>query len=324
MSTAQSKVSTAWTGQKVHRIKVIDTHTAGEPTRVVIEGFPDLGDGPIAQRKAILASRYDHYRRAIITEPHGTDAMVGAVLLEPADPTCAAGVVFFNNVGYLGMCGHGTIGLVKTLHHIGHIEPGQYRIETPVGVVTATLHPDGQVTVVNVPSYRATKGMTVHVPGIGEIHGDVAWGGNWFFFSPADQHDLSVENIKVLIDITRKIRKSLQARGLQYVDHIALIGRPKAPGANARSFVLCPGNSYDRSPCGTGLSAYLACLAADGRLAEGCKWVQEGILGTRFVGTYQWLDNGHILPSITGSAYITAEATLVLDELDPFCWGIGP
>src|SRR5947209_18442215 len=122
------------------RIKVIDSHTGGEPTRLVISGGPDLGDGPLAARLERFRQHHDEFRSAVVNEPRGSDVMVGALLCTPVDPRCAAGVIFFNNVGYLGMCGHGTIGLIATLAYMKRMVPGAHRIETPVGVVTATLH----------------------------------------------------------------------------------------------------------------------------------------------------------------------------------------
>jgi 4-hydroxyproline epimerase len=305
-------------------IKIVDSHTAGEPTRVVLEGGPDLGGGPLAARREQFQKSHDRFRSAIVNEPRGSDTVVGALLVEPDDPSCAAGVIFFNNVGYLGMCGHGAIGLVATLAHLGRIKPGQHRIETPVGVVSALLHPSGEVSVVNVPSYRARHAVTLEVPGLGPVTGDVAWGGNWFFIVGEHRQSLSFYNVDHLTDFCWRIRQAANAQGFPEVDHVELSGPAAAPGAQARNFVLCPGKAYDRSPCGTGTSAKLACLAADGALAEGQLWIQEGILGSAFTASFQWLDraSGHISPTITGRAFVTAESTQILDEADPFCWGI--
>jgi 4-hydroxyproline epimerase len=305
-------------------IKIVDSHTAGEPTRVVLEGGPDLGGGTLAARRACFQKNHDRFRSAIVNEPRGSDTVVGALLVEPHDPSCAAGVIFFNNVGYLGMCGHGTIGLVATLAHLGKIKPGEHRIETPVGEVSALLHPTGQVSVVNVPSYRARKAVTLQASGLGPVTGDVAWGGNWFFIVEEHGQNLSLANVDHLTDFCWRIRQAANAQGFPEVDHVELSGPPAAPGAQARNFVLCPGKAYDRSPCGTGTSAKLACLAADGALGEGQVWTQESILGSVFNGSFKWLDRatGHISPTITGRAYINAESTQILDEADPFCWGI--
>jgi 4-hydroxyproline epimerase len=232
--------------------------------------------------------------------------------------------VFFNNVGYLGMCGHGTIGLVATLAHLGRIGPGAHRIETPVGTVTATLHENGEVSVANVASSRRHKALTVDVPGAGAVTGDVAWGGNWFFLVADHGQELSLANVEGLTDYAWRVRRALNAQGFPDVDHVELFGAPVVPDANSRSFVLCPGKAYDRSPCGTGTSAKLACLAADGKLAEGGRWVQESIVGSTFVGTFRWLDRatGTVAPIITGRAFVNAEATLLLDDADPFSFGI--
>jgi 4-hydroxyproline epimerase len=309
----------------MHRIKVVDSHTGGEPTRVVIEGMPDLGGGPLAERRERFKREFDRYRAAIVNEPRGSDVIVGALLVEPADRSCAAGVIYFNNVGTIGMCGHGTIGLMITLAHLGRIQPGAHRIDTPVGVVSATLDANGEVSVTNVPSWRERKGVTVEVPGLGRVSGDIAWGGNWFYLVEQHGQELAFANVERLIDVAWRIRQALNAQGFPDIDHVELFGAAAAEGASARNFVLCPGKAYDRSPCGTGTSAKLACLAADGKLGEGAQWVQESIIGSRFGASYRWLDRdkGRISPTISGTAYITAESTLLIDERDPFRWGIG-
>lgn len=310
-------------------IQVIDSHTAGEPTRVVVAGGPNLGKGSPAELLCRFAAEHDDFRSAVVNEPRGSDVVVGALLVAPMDATCAAGVIFFNNVGYLGMCGHGTIGVVKTLAHLGRIEPGSHRIETPVGVVSAELRTDGRVTVENVPSYRHRKSVGVEVPGFGRVTGDVAWGGNWFFLTEATPAPLVLENREALTSFAMAVKEALRASGItgaggKEIDHIELFSASATPGVNSRNFVLCPGNAYDRSPCGTGTSAKLACLAADGKLAPGEVWRQEGILGTVFEGSYRLQDagRGEVVPSITGSAWITAESQLLIEEDDPFRAGI--
>ena len=305
-------------------ISTIDSHTGGEPTRVVVGGGPDLGRGPLAQRLQRFRDDFDHLRCAIVNEPRGSDVVVGALLVEPQDASCAAGVIFFNNVGYLGMCGHGTIGLVVTLAHLGRIEAGQHRIETPVGIVTATLHPGGEVSVTNVASWREQKAVTVDVPGIGPVAGDVAWGGNWFFLVSEHGQDLSLHQVDKLTDYCWRVCQALNAQGFPRVDHVELFGPPLAPTADSRNFVLCPGKAYDRSPCGTGTSAKLACLAADGKLAQGAPWVQESIIGSSMQASFRWLDRvaGKIEPLITGRAFVNAESKLLLNDQDPFCYGI--
>jgi 4-hydroxyproline epimerase len=311
----------------VTRIQVIDSHTGGEPTRVVIGGGPDLGGGTMAERLARFRDQHDHFRRAVVNEPRGSDVMVGALLCDPVDSSAAAGVIFFNNVGYLGMCGHGTIGLVATLAYLGRITPGDHRIETSVGVVTARLHESGEVTVGNVPSRRIAKRVALDVPGYGTVYGDVAWGGNWFFLVNDHGQELSLDRIVDLTDFTWRIRQALPAQGItgengQEIDHVELFVPSQLEGVDSKNFVLCPGKAYDRSPCGTGTSAKLACLYADGKLAEGQIWRQESIVGSVFEGSVA-IANGQVHPRIKGSAFVNAEATLILDERDPFCWGIG-
>ena len=303
------------------RIHVIDSHTAGEPTRIIVSGGPRLQGGSAAEKMAFLRQKHDLYRSAVVNEPRGSDVLVGAILVEPADKSCVAGVIFFNNVGYLGMCGHGTIGLIATLAHLGRVQPGEHKIETPVGIVTATLHPDATVSVTNVPSYRKAKGVTVEVPGIGVVRGDVAWGGNWFYLIENHGKTLQLSNVEMLTDFTWRMRKAINAHGFPEVDHVELFGPPVSADAHSRNFVLCPGQAYDRSPCGTGTSAKLACLAADGKLAEGELWIQESIIGSRFTASYR-RQGDQIIPTITGAAFVNAETTLLLNESDPLCWGL--
>jgi len=311
---------------KIHRVRVIDSHTGGEPTRLVISGGPDLGSGSLAERLGRFRGHHDNFRSAVVNEPRGSDVMVGALLCEPVDASCAAGVIFFNNVGYLGMCGHGTIGLVATLSYMKRIRPGEHRIETPVGTVSAVLHSSGEVMVNNVASYRLAANVEVEVPRYGKIHGDVAWGGNWFFLVGDHGMELSLQNIEQLTNFTWAIRQALRSQGItgavnQEIDHIELFGPSHLPSVDSKNFVLCPGKAYDRSPCGTGTSAKLSCLYADGRIREGQVWKQESIVGTVFEGSVTERE-GKVYPSIKGSAFVNAEAELVLDPQDPFCMGI--
>lgn len=308
-------------------IEVVDSHTAGEPTRCVLSGGPDLGAGTLAERLEILRRRHDHMRRAILCEPRGSDVVVGAWILPPDDPECAAAVIFFNNAGYLGMCGHGSIGVAVTLVHIGRIAPGKHRLQTPVGTVTVDLHSRHKVTMENVPAHRHATGVRVHVPGHGEVVGDVAWGGNWFFLMKEHPFELRLENMEELTQFTWAVRQALNAAGITgaagaEIDHIELFSDAHDAANHSRNFVLCPGKAYDRSPCGTGTSAKMACLVADGKLAPGAVWRQEGILGTMFEGRVR-VENGLVIPSITGCAYVTAESKLLFDAADPFSGGIG-
>jgi 4-hydroxyproline epimerase len=309
------------------RIHVVDSHTGGEPTRLVLSGGPDLGRGSMRERRERWRKEFDPIRSAIVREPRGSDAVVGALLCEPSDPSCQFGVIFFNNVGYLGMCGHGTIGLVSTLAHLGRVAPGRLRLETPVGIVSAELHATGEVTVRNVPSFRHRKDVALDLAGHGQAVGDIAWGGNWFFqVTSASPCELSLRNLDELTAYTWRIREALELQSIAgaqggHIDHIELCSAPHNPSAHSRNFVLCPGKSYDRSPCGTGTSAKMACLYADGKLKENESWLQESITGSLFEGRVE-IAGGEIIPYIKGSAFVTAEADLVIDERDPFCWGI--
>ncbi|MBC3349592.1 4-hydroxyproline epimerase [Pseudomonas sp. SWRI196] len=308
------------------RITVIDSHTGGEPTRLVTDGFPDLGQGSMAERRQRLATQHDAWRTACVLEPRGSDVLVGALLCEPQDPSACAGVIFFNNSGYLGMCGHGTIGLVTSLAHLGKIGPGVHTVETPVGTVQATLHEDRSVSVRNVLAYRYRKALSLEVPGIGPVVGDVAWGGNWFFLIADHGQRVAGDNLDALTAYTYAVQQALEQQGLRgedggLIDHIELFADD--PQADSRNFVLCPGKAYDRSPCGTGTSAKLACLAADGKLQPGQIWRQASVIGSEFEGSYEF-DGERIVPTIRGRAYISAETTLVIEPDDPFAWGIVP
>ncbi len=360
----------------IRRIQIIDSHTGGEPTRVVVSGGPDLGRGSMAERRLLFQEKFDEFRTAVVNEPRGSDVIVGALLCEPVDPACAAGVIFFNNVGPLWMCGHGTIGLGVTLGHLGRIKAGTHRIETPVGLVTIDYDGANRVSLENVPSYRFAKDVTVDVEGVGQVTGDIAWGGNWFFLVDAErglstQYSVlstqrsngkpphpnplpaepgrgdkttepsvsvacpsalvprpvfSLADVEQLTNIAWRIRQALERSGITgadggVIDHIELFGPPGDAANHGRNFVLCPGRAYDRSPCGTGTSAKLACLYADGKLQPGEVWRQESILGSVFEGSVR-IDGDKLIPRVTGTAYVTAEATLLLDPADPFQMGI--
>ena len=306
-------------------LECIDSHTGGEPTRVVLSGQPDLSGLSLPEAVERLRASHDALRRAIVCEPRGNDVLVGAWLLPPRSPGALASVVFFNNVGYLGMCGHGTIGVMATLAHLGQAAPGRHRLDTPVGTVSVDLHPDGSVSIENVPAYRHRADVRLQVEGLGAVHGDVAWGGNWFFLCPASR-PLTLAHAGALTAEALAIRAAMERDGVRgrdgaEIDHIELTGPAHDPAHHGRNFVLCPGGAYDRSPCGTGTSAKLACLAADGQLAEGEAWLQESVLGSVFEARYR-RDGDALRPTITGRAHVTARTTLLLDPADPFVWGL--
>jgi len=311
----------------MRRVTVIDSHTGGEPTRVVVSGGPELGNGSLVNRRERFKNDHDDFRRAIVNEPRGSEAVIGALLCAPVDRSCVTGIIFFDRAGYLGMCGHGTIGAVATLAYLNRIGPGLHRIETPVGVVVAHLDENRTVEVANVPSYRLAANITIDVPGFGPVRGDIAWGGNWFFLVNEHSQELEFGNIDRLLEFTLQVRGALARAGIKgsdghEIDHVELFGPSRLPGVNSKNFVLCPSKTYDRSPCGTGTSAKLACLFADGALKEGDVWKQESIVGSVFEGSIKVVDNV-VHPRIKGSAFITAEADLILDARDPFAMGIG-
>ena len=303
--------------------RVIDSHTGGEPTRTIVDGGPELMGNSMAEKLHWMHSNHDGFRRAIVNEPRGSEVMVGAHLVPSFEPDVHCGIVFFNNVGYLGMCGHGTIGVVATLAYLGRIQPGVHRFETVAGMVTATLHDDQSVTIENVPSYRSHAGIELDVAGVGIVQADVAYGGNWFCLVQEYEQGILDRPISELLDLADRILVACR-RAHPQVDHVELFGTPKNPTANSRNLVLCPGGMYDRSPCGTGTSAKLACLAADGKLNAGAPWIQESIIGSCFTGSYHWLDReqGIIRPMINGRAFVNADSLMIADSADPFAWGL--
>ncbi|MDP1545225.1 MAG: proline racemase family protein [Anaerolineales bacterium] len=320
------------------RIPFLDSHTGGEPTRLIPSLPFNLGTGSVADKLSTLKKDHDDFRTTVLNEPRGSDVLVGAYLVPPADPTCQFGVIYFNNVGYLGMCGHGTIGLIASLAYLGKVQPGVIRVETPVGVVEATLHnpplPTGEglgvraeypnkVSVKNIPAYRHLTHVPVTVDSK-TIHGDVAWGGNWFFLVHDHGLDVNMSNLETLTEFSWRVREQLTADGITgansaEIDHVELFA--STPEADSKSFVLCPGKAYDRCPCGTGTSAKLACLYSDGKLQVGQVWKQQSVVGSIFEGSIQIEDN-RIIPTVTGEAWVMSEGTLLVDERDPFGKGI--
>lgn len=309
-----------------NQLKIIDSHTGGEPTRTIVAGGPDLGSGTMLERREIFQQNFDHYRRTLIYEPRGSEVMVGALLCKPVKPESTAGVIFFNNTGYLGMCGHGTIGLAVTLYHQNKIDLGLHRIETPVGDVQVELISANKAKIDNVPSYRFAKNVVLDVEGIGRVCGDIAWGGNWFFLIKEHQQNLNVSNSEKLTDYCWRVRQALEKNNIRgkdgaLIDHIELFAEPADPEiADSQNFVLCPGKEYDRSPCGTGTSAKLACLYEDGLLKPGHVWKQQSIIGSVFEGSVR-LDRQLIIPQITGEAFVTMESNVITEPLDPFQHG---
>ncbi len=306
---------------------VIDSHTGGMPTRVILDNAPDLGTGPLAERAQRLATEHEAFYKSVLLEPRGQPGMVAALLVPPVDPDCVTGVIYFDADAVLGMCGHGTIGLGVTLAHLGRITPGTSKIETPAGVITIDLHDTNTVSVTNVESRRVRKSVTVETTQYGPVTGDVAYGGNWFFILDPSPIPVAPENIRALTDMTIAIREaciaqSVGGEGGEPVDHVIFQDSSGTPDVHSRNFVLCPDDNYDRSPCGTGSSARLACLAADGLLAPGAEIVQHSVIGSPYRLSYQPGPNGGVIPTLTGQAHIMADSTLVFAVNDPFKQGI--
>lgn len=307
-------------------IRVVDSHTGGEPTRVIIENGPDLGSGPLAERRDRFRDAFDHFRQGVILEPRGSDVLVGALPVLPHDSSCSLGVIFFNNAGYLGMCGHGMIGFLVTLLHLGRIKVGEHFVETPVGIVRTVLHNENRATVFNVPSFRSRQMVAVDVAGVGTVTGDIAWGGNWFFLVRDSKERVTLENLARLQWLADQIQNALDEQGItapngERIDHVEIFGPGDPVNADSQNFVRCPGGAYDRSPCGTGTSAKLACLATDGILAPGQVWRQASIIGSIFEARYQWAGE-QIIPEITGEAFVTGDNELRFSSQDPFKYGI--
>jgi 4-hydroxyproline epimerase len=312
--------------EQLRRVRVVDSHTGGEPTRIIVSGGPLLPAASMTARLEEFRNHHDYLRHALVNEPRGSAVIVGGLLCEPVNSGSTAAVIYFNNVGYLGMCVHGTIGLMVTLRHLGKIGPGEHKIDTPVGTVTATLHEKGEVTVANVPSWRSQKQTQVHVPGYGTVRGDIAWAGNWFFLIGEHGFELKMASISELTQFTWAVRLALEKNGItgtdgKMIDHIELFSPSAAAGIDSKNFVLCPGKEYDRSPCGTGTSAKLACLYADGKIEPGDVWRQESIVGSVFEGQVR-IEDGQVIPVVKGSAFVTAEADFLFDPCDPFRFGI--
>ncbi len=327
------------------RCLYIDSHTGGEPTRVIFEGGPHLGAGSALERAKSLAQHRAPFLNGSIGEPRGNDAVVGAILYpiqpESSSPSAAnAGVIYYNPAGPLGMCGHGTIGVVETIRQSPKLKDfapqwmkdlaqlDEFTLETPAGQVVARVQSDGSVEIENVASYLYRTGVTMTTDHYGPFTGDVAYGGNWFFLSSTCPVPIEFKNRAKLLEVTTEIKLALAKAGItgendSEIDHVELFGPPSHPDAKSKNFVLCPGGAYDRSPCGTGTSAKLACLFASGKLKAGETWVQESITGSLFYGRCVLADDGQsVIPTIRGKAYICGFGSLVFDSADPLQGGI--
>lgn len=297
----------------------IDSHTGGEPTRLVTSGLPDFGAGTVADQATVFARDFDHYRRAIVNEPRGNDVLVGAALVPASVPEADIGVIFFNNVGLLGMCGHGTIGVIASLPDL----PSTVRIETPVGLVVANRNEDNSVSITNVRSYVVAEKISVDVPDFGVVEGSVAYGGNTFLLVTNHpwSNGISISDVRAMTHYCEAVLSSARAVD-PTIDHVELFAPSQCTENDSRNFVLCPGGQYDRSPCGTGTSAKLAWLYANAKLKAGEPYRQESVTGSVFTGKVEEHPDGGVVPTITGTAFVTARGELVIDPADALGWGI--
>jgi 4-hydroxyproline epimerase len=316
--------------QAPRHVRVIDSHTIGEPTRLVLDDAflhgLDLGTGSVRSRRDVFRSRYDHLRRALVADPRGVEAMVGVILVPPSDPTCDFGALYCNRVGYLDMCGHATIGLAVSLGHIGRIKPGAFRLETPAGIVGVEWHGGSEASIQSVSPRRIHRMLSIACRDGTTVNGDVATSGLWFFICRDHGIPVVPDAIPRLLEKAWMIRRSLEAAGItgdagEPIDHIVLMGQALDPANSARNFVLCPDGAFDRSPCGTATSALVGCLYEDGHLDEGAAWRQESILGGLYESSIR-RQGGVLIPTVRGRAWITAEATLHFAEDDPYRTGL--
>lgn len=297
----------------------IDSHTGGEPTRLVTSGLPDFGAGTVADQATVFARDFDHYRRAIVNEPRGNDVLVGAALVPASVPEADIGVIFFNNVGLLGMCGHGTIGVIASLPDL----PSTVHIETPVGLVVANRNEDNSVSITNVRSYVVAETVSVDVPDYGVVEGAVAYGGNTFLLVTNHpwRNRISISDVRAMTHYCEAVLSSARAVD-PTIDHVELFAPSQYAENDSRNFVLCPGGQYDRSPCGTGTSAKLAWLYANAKLKANELYRQESVTGSVFTGKVEEHPDGGVVPTITGTAFVTARGELVIDPADALGWGI--
>jgi proline racemase len=319
--------------------ETIDSHTMGEPTRIIVKGFPELAGNTMMERKKYLEENFDHYRTALMLEPRGHKDMFGAILTEPISKEADLGVIFMDTGGYLNMCGHGSIGSSTVAVETGLVkvtEPyTEVVLEAPAGLIQARIKVEKgkavETSILNVPAFLYLKDVEVEIDGYGKIPLDISFGGSFFAMINAEKIGLTLntENIGEITELGMKIIKKVNDTveikhpylDITTVDLAEFYCSPTNAAANKKNVVIFGDNQVDRSPCGTGTSAKLALLYAKGELSIGEEFVYESITGSMFKGviTEEIEINGYkaVLPQITGSAYITGFNRWVIDERDP-------
>jgi len=326
-----------------HTYFCIDAHTCGNPVRVVAGGGPMLPHAPMADRRQIFMRDHDWVRRALMFEPRGHDVMSGSILYPPSAPDYDLAVLYIEVSGCLPMCGHGTIGTVTAALEAGLVIPreaGRLALETPAGRVDVEYASDGpyvdQVRLFNVPSYQHAAGVRIEVAGLGEIVVDVAYGGNYYaIIEPqanwAGLDSMGASDIQRLSPLVRRAAQAAVApmhpedARIAGISHVMWCDKPRDPRADARNAVFYGEKAIDRSPCGTGSSARMAQLAAQGRLAVGDGFVHESIIGTMFdcrVEAAAMVGGmAAIRPSVAGWARVIGHNTIYVDDRDPLAHG---
>ena len=321
-------------------IHAVDSHTMGEPTRVVVGGVPQIPGKNMPEKKKYLEDHLDYLRTAIMLEPRGHNDMFGSIMTAACSPEADFGIIFMDGGGYLNMCGHGSIGAATIAVETGIVpmkEPvTEVNMEAPAGLIRAKVDVKNgkvqSVSIVNVPAFLYKADQQIDLPGYGKITFDISFGGSFFAIVPAKQLNIKLlpenaDKLKVLgIKIRDIINKEIKIQHpvlehIKTVDLVEFFDETDNPKANLRNVVVFGQGQVDRSPCGTGTSAKLATLHAKGKLKQGEKFVYESIASTLFtgeiVGTTKVGEYDAVIPQITGSAYITGFCQYVIDEDDP-------
>lgn len=329
--------------RSVRNIYTVESHTMGEPLRLVVGGFPNLVGKTIPEKREYFIEHYDHLRKAIMLEPRGHKDMFGAILTQSTMPEADIGVIFMHGEGFHNMCGHGTIATNTILVETGMVEVQEpvttIKMEAPAGLVTVHVNVEQgrakSVSFENVPAFLYKEGAEVDVPGYGKLKIDISFGGSFFAIIDAKQLgiDICPENSSKLVDAGMAIIHAAneqikvqhpELEHIKTIDLCEIYGPAKSEDADMQNITVFDGQ-IDRSPCGTGTSAKVATLWAKGELKIGEEFVYESVINTKFIGKAlretQVGPYKAIIPEITGSAYITGHSQFFIDENDPVKYG---